>query len=319
MPRPPKLSESQRSRLGRLEPELRSAVRSGDYERAKRLLADIQAVLRPSGHETRLMQAKVWLFEAAMESGHLRVAESGLTGIRQRMAPRTRLHLEATALLAICYLRRKDIAKAEPLMAEVLRNDSVISSERKRWQFRVRMISRFEQEGIVAALVGGDPEPLNVDKVQDAAGQMVRTRSEEEILATVGREVPQEVVKVLLRIHEFASRQLPVREQRLLPSAKTVAENVAIGRTITDAMKRVVWRSLCDPESDVYKMWCTNGMMAVLDRKMIAGAVVAMLAGMKIGAYTLAVAVAALVFKMGLEVFCEVARPNGVLIHASEQ
>jgi hypothetical protein len=112
--RPPRLTLEQLQKLHELEPLLQAAAKRGDYESAQRHAFDIQDPLRTSGHETRLMQAKVWLFEAAMEAGHLNVALPGFVGIRERMSKGTRLHLEATAALAICYLRQKKLAQAEP-------------------------------------------------------------------------------------------------------------------------------------------------------------------------------------------------------------
>jgi hypothetical protein len=319
MTRPPNLSETQRTRLKRLEPALRDAVRRGDYEAAKHITADIQAMLRPTGHETRLMQAKNWLFEAAMEAGQLEVAMAGFRGIRQKVSPQTRIFLEATALLAICHLRRKELSTAEPLMAEVLKNEDVITSVRRRRQFRLRIVERFEEEGVLAALTGGVHERFDLDRVQAEAGLAVQTQSEEEIFANIGREVPPEVIAILLRIHDFASRQLTTTEAELLPPPRTITEKVSLGRTIYNATKRVVWRSLCDPESEVYKMWCTQGMMALIDKKFLAAAVVAALSGMRLGAYALAVYVSAMIFKVGLEVFCQVAKPEGIMIGRDEK
>jgi hypothetical protein len=318
MRRPPPLTEAQRNRLAVLEPKLRDAARLGDYEKAKVIASDLQSLLRPTRHETRLMQAKNWLFESAMEAGDLQVAISGFQGVRAKMSPNTRVHLEATALLAICYLRRKQISEAEPLIAAVLRNDSIIKSEKRRRQFRASIIGRFEQEGVLAALVGTQPSRMNVDDLQADAGRMLRTMTEDELFATVGREVPPEVIMILLHIQDFARRQIPPVDRSLLAPVRTPEEKVAIGRTIMEAAKRVVWRSLCDPENEVYKAWCSNGMMAVIDKKLITGALVAMLSGMKIGAFALAAALAAIIFKMGLDVFCEVAKPAGVMLHVSE-
>ena len=146
----------------------------------------------------------------------------------------------------------------------------------------------------------------------------VQTQTEDEILANIGRQVPPEVIAVLLRIHEFAGRQLTPVEFKLLPPSRTIVEKTSLGRTIYDASKRVVWRSLCDPSSEVYKMWCTNGMMALIDKKFLTATVVAALSGMRIGAYALAVCVSAMVFKMGLEVFCDVAKPDGIMIGKAE-
>jgi hypothetical protein len=134
-------------KLHELEPLLQAAAKRGDYESAQRHAFDIQDLLRTSGHETRLMQAKVWLFEAAMEAGHLNVAVPGFVGIRERMSKGTRLHLEATAALAICYLRQKKLAQAEPFIAEVLRSRNIRSESRGR-QFIRHVVSRFEEEEV---------------------------------------------------------------------------------------------------------------------------------------------------------------------------
>lgn len=75
--RPPRLTSEQLKSLHRLEPLLQAAAKRGDYESAQTLALSIQNLLRASGHETRLMQAKAWLFEAAMEAGRLNIAEPG--------------------------------------------------------------------------------------------------------------------------------------------------------------------------------------------------------------------------------------------------
>lgn len=99
MSRPPPLTEIQKQRLSALEPALKEAVYAADYARAKQFAADIQSVLRATGHETRLMQSKNWLFEAALNAGELLTAEAGFRGVRAKTVRSTRVHLEATALL----------------------------------------------------------------------------------------------------------------------------------------------------------------------------------------------------------------------------
>ncbi|MET0081125.1 MAG: hypothetical protein ABW119_21945, partial [Candidatus Thiodiazotropha lotti] len=79
----PKLTDDQKKKLAILEPMLREAADSHDLEKAKEITARIQSVLRPTGHETRLMQTKNRLFEVAMESGNLGMAISGFLGVRQ--------------------------------------------------------------------------------------------------------------------------------------------------------------------------------------------------------------------------------------------
>lgn len=318
VPHPSKLTDAQRKRLKTLEPALRNSVRLGDYPTAKRITAEIQSVLRPTGHETRLMQAKNWLFEAAMEAGELEIATAGLIGIRQKISRSTRTHLEATALLAICYLRKGDVDEAEPRIADSLRSDVNIGSEKRRRQFRIRAIRRFEEEAALAALRGPTFSPLDIDRVQGEAGLLLRTKTEDEIYAAVGQEISPEVIKVLLRVHEFACRQLTTSELSFIPPARTLTEKVSLGKTITEATKRVVWRSLCDPNSEVYKAWCTNGMMAILNTKLLTAYLVSALSGMRIGALMLAASLIAIVLRAGLDVFCDVAKPVGMMIGRDE-
>lgn len=319
MSKPPPLTSIQRARLAVLEPALRNAVTLGRYQEAKRIAAELQALLRPTGHETRLMSTKNWLFQAAMDSDQLEIAMAGFRGIRQKVRSSTRVYLEATALLAICHLRRNQIVEAEPLMAEVLRNDDLIKSERRRRQFRARLIERFEEETVLAALRGEDQTALDPDDVQARAGEALRTKTETEILADVGAAIPGEAIEALLRVHEFARKQLPQREQVLLPPAQQLVERSRLGTTVVAAAKRVVWRSVCDPDSDVYRIWFTKGMAAALDGRVVGTAIIAALGGMRLGTYALIVSVTALLLKMGLEVFCEVWVPPGVMIPREEK
>jgi hypothetical protein len=127
------------------------------------------------------MGAKNWLFEAAMEDGRLQIAIGGFEGVRQKVAPGTRIHLEATALLAICHLRLRNYPAAEPLMAQALRSETNISTPSRRLQFRRRLIERFEEETLLFALQGETPLILNPDDVQSAAADFIRTKTDDEI------------------------------------------------------------------------------------------------------------------------------------------
>jgi hypothetical protein len=319
MAKPPPLTDTQKVRLHRLEPALRRAAEKGDLKKAKALAADIQEVLRPTGHETRLMQAKNWLFQAAMEAGELQIAVNGLVGIRRKVKPTTRVYLEATALLAICYLRRQDIEGAKPLMAEALRNETNIKSEKRRRQFRRRLIQRFEEETVLAALSSSDVVSVNAEQIHADAGQMLMTKTEDEILAEIGKAVPPQVIEVLVRVHEYARKQLPASDQKLLPPPAKIQEKREVGSTVLSAAKRVIWRSLCDPEHDVYKLWYEQGMKGLFNQKVLAAAVAAALGGIRVGAYTLMVSATAIILKMGMEIFCETWKPEGIMISLAEK
>jgi hypothetical protein len=266
------------------------------------------------------MQLKNWLFEAALEAGKITsVAIPGFIGVRSKTKPTTRVYLEATALLAVCYLRLDNFEKAEPYMAEALRRHVNIPSLQRRAQFRRRMIDRFEGEWVLASLRAfGRYEAMEPGEVQDEAGRLVATHAEEDIFESVGRTVPPELVERIFRVYDFARLQVPPVEQRYLPSSKERRRQKEVGRTVLDAVKTVVWRSLCDPQSDVYKMWFNAGLQTVVDKKVVGGAVVLALTGMSIGWFALAASVTAIVFKMGIEVFCEACKPEGLMIGLKE-
>jgi len=315
----PPLTVEQKRRLAKLEPMLRDAARRGDYKRAKTVASDIQDVLRPTGHETRLMQAKNWLFQAAMENGELTTALTGFEGIRKKTRPSTRVYLEATALAAICQLRRGQLEAAKPLIAEALGRVGNIKSDPRRLQFERRMIQRFEQEWVISVLRQEDRPTLDVGQVQDDAGRLVQTSTLDEIEAYVGTAVPPGTVDRMLMAYEFSRLQLPPADRKCLPDPSERRDRQEVGRTLLSSAKRVIWKALCDPTSEVYKMWFNSGMMLVLDKKVLTASIVAALAGMRVGTYALAVAATAVVLKTGLEVFCDRFEPLDLMIERSDR
>ncbi len=310
---PPKLTEQQKVRLKRLEPALKEAALVGDLERAKSLVVDIQNILRPTGHETRLMQSKNRLYETSMNVDQLEFAIQGFIGIRQKTHRRTRVHLEATTLLAICYLRKSEIDNAEPLISEVLRNDKVISSAKRRAEFRKLVIERFDEEGTLFALRSESKESMDEDEIQNEAGIIVATRGEDEIYKTIGLSIPDYAINILFRIDDFSKKQLPSAERKKLPSPQEEMNREKVGKTIFSSVKRVLYNSLCDPKSEIYQTWFNNGMTAVLNKKYVTTAVIAALSGLGIGIKALAISVVALIIKFGIEVYCERFKPQNLM------
>ena len=88
-----------------------------------------------------------------MEGGQLEFAISGFEGVRKLMSDDTRTHLEATALLGICYLRKGNIDLAKKHLQETVRKINNIQSDKRRRQFHKRLLARIE-EGVCAFRVG---------------------------------------------------------------------------------------------------------------------------------------------------------------------
>ena len=307
------LTEEQKKKLSILEPMLREAADSRDFDKAKEITTKIQNILRPTGHETRLMQAKNRLFEVAMESGNVETAISGFFAVRQKVSKRTRLYLEATALLAICYLRQKDLASARPYMVEALSCEKNITADQRRSEFKVALAKRFEEEALLASLSADEKEYLDIDKIQDEAGKLIHSKHEDEILEMLGRTVPEGALDFVQEVRDESMRLLTYKEKIKLPSPEYFKERKKLGKGVLSAFQAVIWRSLCDKDSDVYKMWFTNGMQAVLDKKYIAASIATTLAGLNIGVYAIAIYLTALLVKIGIETFCNIYKPDNIM------
>jgi hypothetical protein len=258
------------------------------------------------------MQSKNWFFEAAMEAGHLQLAEGGFLGVRSKTASGTRVHLEATTLLAICYLREKRLAEAEPLIHYVLTSRN-IKSEARRREFLLVAIRRFKEEGLLEALRRHGNEPLDPEEIQREAGFLVNTQTEDEMLADMGSALPPAVIEFLLKVDAAAKRGLPEKDLQYLPPTGDIIKRAELGRTFFGSFKIVLWRSICDPKSEIYKVWFGQGFTMVLNKKYFAIAISASLVNLGIRVKALAVSATALVIKLGLEVYCDRFRPEGVM------
>lgn len=307
------LSEEQKRQLKLLEPSLKLASARRDFEECERLTDYIQNLLKPTGHTTRLMQSKNWLFETAMETGKVDYAIKGFIHVREKSSKGTRLYLEATALLAICYLRKKDLAKAKPYMIEALRSEKNIKSEIRRSDFRVSLAKRFNEEALLASVSSETKEHIDIDKVQEDAAKLIQTKHEDEILELLGSNIPENALDFIERVNKESKNLLSYEEKLRLPSPATFQQKNKLGKGLLTAFQTVIWQSLCDPNSDVYKIWFTNGLQAVLDKKYLTTAIVTTLAGLNIGFYAITVYLTSLLIKIGIETFCTAYQPNNLM------
>lgn len=312
MSRPPPLTEIQKQRLSALEPALKSAVYAADYARAKLFAADIQSVLRATGHETRLMQSKNWLFEAALNAGEVLTAEAGFRGIRAKTNKTTRVHLEATALLAVCLLRQKRIVDAEPLIQEVLASKSIKDPARRKY-FIESVTSRYRLESYISGIRDHGHETLDPDAIDREAVKAVQTRSDDELYLEIANALPREVIEFVYRVDKASRERLTMVEVLYFPSPAAMERKVEQGRSFFASLKLVIWKALCDPQSEIYKAWYTNGMAQVLSKKYYAAVVAAALVDLGFAAKAAAVPVTALLMKMGIEIYCERFKPGEIL------
>ncbi len=168
------LTEHQKNRLRILEPKLDKAIVDRNFEIAKDLVKDIQDLLRPTRHFVRLSQSKNKLYELAIELGRFAIAEMGLKSNLKVLNKNTRIHLETTALLAICYLRMKEVENAKPYISEVLRNKDVIKSERTREISHSLIIDRFTEEISLCGMKSDNEPQFDEEEIERTVIKLIQ-------------------------------------------------------------------------------------------------------------------------------------------------
>lgn len=322
MSKTPLLTKEQKELLSELEPALRACVKLADCENAEIIMRKIQQVLRPTGHVTRLLQAKNWYYECALESGQIEYAISGFTGNIKKSAPSTRLHLEALTLLGICYLRKKDFDNAKLHIEKAMDKINNIKSDEKRHQFHKRFIERLEEESILVGITAVscdklDGNDVQLEEIQQKAVHLLTTKTENELLEDVGKLVPKQSVDLFEKIRNFSVNLLPYQDKKLLPSSVEAKKPIEISKRAASAIKKVAWRALCDPKSEIYKAW-SQGLSVAYDKNYITAAIVGACKSWKITATMLVASIVAIIMKFTAAVFCEMFSPQPIMIHRSE-
>lgn len=307
------LTDKQKARLKILEPKLEIAISQRDYKAAKALVVDIQDILRATGHHIRICQSKNRLFELAIELEDFDFAITGLKSTLKILNRNTRIHLETTSLLAVCYLRLQEVEKAKPYIKEVLTNQTVIKSQRTRETFHSEIISRFNEEIALCSLKSSTKPTYDEKEVEKEVSRIIQTLSEDEIFSQIGQSSPKETKHLIFLVHDFATRQLPSAERLALPSPEQKTKDTEVGVTVFQSLKRVLYRSLCHKDSEIYRAWFNNGMHFVLSKGYISSAVLSTLANLGIGVKMIAASIIALIMKFGIEVYCEKFRPIGLM------
>ncbi|HEY3300342.1 MAG TPA: hypothetical protein VGJ90_06145 [Methylophilaceae bacterium] len=310
---PPKLTVQQKNRLSTLEPALHQAVYCGNYTEAKLLAVEIQRLLRATGHETRLMQSKNWLYEAALNAGEILTAEIGFRGVLSKTKSTTKVHLEAMALLVVCLLKQNKLSEAEVLIPKVLNSKNIKTSE-KRKVFISSVAKRFEMEGFISAVRNLESENWDVNEIDLLAGKAVmENKSEHQLFIEIGAALPATVLDYVNRIDKASRKQLTQIELKYLSSPDSLRKQSEQGKNFFDSLKLVIWKSMCDPQSEIYKAWFTNGISHFLSKKYYTFAVTSALLELGFAVKAVAVPVIALLIKLGVEVYCERYKPAEIL------
>lgn len=235
------LSEKQKERLRILEPKLNNAVKKQNFEVAKDIVLDLQTLLRPTNHLVRLIQSKNKLYELAIELNKADFAINGLLSNEKVLNENTRIYLETISLIAICYLRTKNIPSAQKYIQKVLQNHSVIKTERTRTIFHSEIISRFNEEVAMATLTSDQKVHLDEDEIEREAIKIIQTLTDDEIFSQIGQRSPKATKDLIFQIHDFSTKQLPSAERLALPSPNQMIMDKEVGMTVFESVKRVIY------------------------------------------------------------------------------
>lgn len=298
------LTDWQKTQLKLFEPRLDNAVKDKNFIYAQECVAEIQKVLRPTEHYSRLIQSKNKLCELAIELNKCSYALRLLKSNESVVNNNTRVYLETISLIAICYLRMKEIDSAKKYIKLVLKNHTVIKTERTRSIFHSEIINRFNEEVTLATLTGMPDVYFNEDEIEKEAINIIQNLTNNEIYSKMGSFAPQATKDLIFTVHDYSIKQLPFTERLALPSPEQKVEDEQVGRTVFDSIKRVIFNSLCNPESEIYKAWYTNGMQFVLSKKYILTSVLSCLSEIGFGVTMIASSIVALIMKFGIEVYC---------------
>ncbi|MEX2515940.1 MAG: hypothetical protein WD572_03370 [Gammaproteobacteria bacterium] len=313
-----KLTSKQISELRPLEGALQSAVRSGQAETAIEIATQIQSLFPNDRQHHRLLRAKLWAFEACLDANRITYAANGFIGIRKLSGHTTRLYLEASSLLAVCYLRQKKIPDAKKLISSVVKSINNITSDRTRRQFQKRLIERIEQECILAELIGTSDATMDQLEVQEKAVLLLQRSSDDEIFKLIGNSVPAPSLKLLSDVRDYSIKQLPAPDRIMLPPPEKAEAPKSVGKTTFALIQRLVWKTFCAPDSGIYKLW-SQRVPKVFNEGYFSAAVVTTFGEYRIGGTLIASGVAALIMKYTAEEFCEIAKPKGIMIGRDEK
>lgn len=314
-----KLTDYQLKNLKPLEIKLKHAVRSGDADKAIEIATQIQELFpkRWRRHH-RLLRAKLWAFESCLDANRIPYAQRGFIGIRALSASDTRLYLEASSLLAVCYLRSKDTSSAKKLIKEVIEKINNISSEKTRHQFQKRLIERIEEKCVLTELIGTDYYEMDTKDIQAKAVLLIQRNSDDEIFELIGNSIPTASIGLLHDVRTYSLNQLPPPDRKLLPPPEKAEQPKKIGKITFAIIKRIAWKTFCNPDSSIYKLW-KNKVPKVFNGGYFSAAVVTTMGDFRIGIPLLASGISALVMKYTAEEFCEFSKPKGLMIDRGKE
>lgn len=311
MPIDPKIPQDLLRKIKPLENELLKCVKTLDFNKAKKIVFELQNLLKSRGITSRLAKDKNILYEVALEVGKYEFAISGCKGNRQLVSSSSRMYLEATAILAICYIRKGNLDIAKQFYFELINKINNIKSDSKRREFQKKITLRIEDEIALYLLKNSNPQ-LVVEEIHNQAINLIQNCSEEQIYELAGQSIPNSTLELFIENQNQLLKLIPPKDKKALPEPIKQKDIPKLGKRFTSAIKRVIWKAICNPNSEIYKAW-SEGLSIVHDKKWISIAVINSLMKFSIGIPMIAASIIALAVRFGVDVFCETFAPEDIM------
>lgn len=300
------------------EPQLQRASRYGQFKEAERVMKIIQHLFVNNRSHYRLLRAKNWFFQAAFEDNRIDYAIRGFETIRIRANENTRIYLEATGLLGICHLRKKNIEEAKKYIREAVLSINNIRSNARRNQFQKRIIDRIETESILGFISVENAKKIDEELIQKEAIKLIQSKSETQIYEQIGQVIPRNLYDAITGIKDYSVNLLPAHDQKLLYPARKTISKAKFGKKIIGSIHRIVWRSVCNPDSQIFKLW-NKKIPEVYNQGYFLVAVATTYAKFSLGFPLLASGVLAIMMQYSAKEFCENYSPQDIMIEIKDK
>lgn len=307
-----RISAEHLEQLRPVEDALKEAVLRQDSAAATTAMQTIQTILSPYGPKHyRILECRLWYFESVFDANDIATAESGFSGIAQRASPESALFIEASFFLALCLLRQKRIPEAKARLRLVFERLNTITSAETRQLRQKRFVERIEQEAVLTALIGTDAGVLRPDQIHQEAIKLVQM-PEGELFDFLARALPYGTINLLSDVRTDTLLLLPPADRKLLPPPGHASQAPHVGKLVMAVLKRIGWKTFCDEESPLYKLW-SKKITTVFSPAYFATWITATFVNWKIGVAPLAAGVVAIAMRYGAEEFCRITKPNSIM------
>lgn len=316
---PKKLTKTQKEALQKHEKPLQLASRMGRLDDARTHMSAIQKAFLDDREHSRVQGAKNWYAECLLDAGKTLEAKRFFESIRECSNNNTRVYIEATTFLGICYLRAKEYDAAKELFRFVIKSARTIKSTASRVQYYKRLESRIQDECILSQLIGGDVPDFDVKEIHDEAVKLIQQNtSEDELLEYVGNALPNSVQSTVDDITDFSRKQLSHADRRRLASPSKETSKKELGKRAVAVIKRIGWKIFCDEDSEIYKLWNTKA-PEVFGVSYFAQGIKHAMEDWKIGSMQVAIGLTAIALKYTCQEFCSIFKPESLMISMNEK